>query len=563
MIAAWMLYAVVVATLAAGAALLAERALRWAGLGGRWAWVAAVSFSMALPAAALLRETPRAARVELIATPRAFVPAAAPAVAPLDAAVARARALIGAAAAMAPALPSGAARWNGVLIALWGAGAALALLRLALLATRLHRVRRRWPRATVQGEPVLVAEDVGPAVAGLDRGAIVLPRWAIDADPDLVRLMVAHEREHVRGRDPWLLLGGALAVALVPWNVVLHWQLRRLRLAVELDCDARVLRHHPDVRRYGALLLAVGARAPRLTTLPLAAMADRPTTLERRIRAMTTPRPRFRTALTIGSAVPALLLVAVACETPRPSPLEPENRVSAAALASGPGTDSTMFIRSGTTNDDLRVLVAAAAARGAAGDPIFIFLDTASRVLSVQAKSEAGSLNDIDAANIATIEVLKGAAAARIYGEGAAGGVISVVLEDGRVPQVNVRSAASAQEQMRGRTPERRVVLRTPIVADSAGGAVQIRRSRASSGAQGDAPWVTHRDSAGRVTSESTARDPLYVVDGVILGVGTDISRIPRESIASVEVLKGETARARYGDRAANGVVLIRTKGKL
>ena len=52
---------------------------------------------------------------------------------------------------------------------------------------------------------------------------------------------------------------------------------------------------------------------------------------------------------------------------------------------------------------------------------------------------------------------------------------------------------------------------------------------------------------------------PLYVVDGVPLFSGA-LSTINPDNIASVEVLKDASAKAIYGTRAANGVVLITTK---
>jgi hypothetical protein len=35
--------------------------------------------------------------------------------------------------------------------------------------------------------------------------------------------------------------GAAFTVAALPWNVALWWQLMRLRAAIELDCDKRVV----------------------------------------------------------------------------------------------------------------------------------------------------------------------------------------------------------------------------------------------------------------------------------------------------------------------------------
>ena len=110
----------------------------------------------------------------------------------------------------------------------------------------------------MEGERVLVSPDVGPAVIGWFRGTVVLPEWALGLEPDWRRLVLAHEREHVRAHDPALLALGILALVLLPGNAALWWQVRRLRLAVELDCDERVLRAHPDVGAYGGLLLEGG-----------------------------------------------------------------------------------------------------------------------------------------------------------------------------------------------------------------------------------------------------------------------------------------------------------------
>lgn len=71
-------------------------------------------------------------------------------------------------------------------------------------------------------------------------------------------------------------------------------------------------------------------------------------------------------------------------------------------------------------------------------------------------------------------------------------------------------------------------------------------------------------------SSISTSNNPLYVVDGVIMPVGTQtngsyslnnaIDNINPADIASVEILKDASATAIYGARGANGVILITTK---
>ena len=58
--------------------------------------------------------------------------------------------------------------------------------------------------------------------------------------------------------------------------------------------------------------------------------------------------------------------------------------------------------------------------------------------------------------------------------------------------------------------------------------------------------------------------EPLYVVDDMVLGsapaVANPLNDIPPLDIESITVVKDATAVARYGERARNGVVIIRTK---
>ena len=55
----------------------------------------------------------------------------------------------------------------------------------------------------------------------------------------------------------------------------------------------------------------------------------------------------------------------------------------------------------------------------------------------------------------------------------------------------------------------------------------------------------------------NSSQSPLYVIDGV---PGADISLVSPDDIASVDILKDAAATAIYGNRAANGVIMIMTK---
>jgi TonB family protein len=310
MIALWMLAATVAAALVGLAAAAAERVARvWRGP-GRDVWSAALALAVAL--ALTIPALPRTAPA-----PVPNAPSPRP-VQMLAAVVVRA---------------DGVARgWADVLAALdtplavaWVVLSALVLAVVARGVLTLARARRTWRPRDVDGTTVLVAADVGPAVVGVRRPAIVLPEWTLALDAPLRALVVRHEAEHVRARDPAHLALGAFGVVAMPWNPALWWMLRRLRRALEIDCDARVLAAQGearDVSRYGLLLLAVAQRRT-VALRPLAgapALAESTSDLSKRITAMRTSPPRRRvlhTVLGILGASAAVAGAIAACAAPR------------------------------------------------------------------------------------------------------------------------------------------------------------------------------------------------------------------------------------------------------
>jgi TonB family protein len=277
-----MVFVLTVSALAAAAAALGDAGLRRLGLPSRWIWLASLAAGPVLLAASLAglgaAGTDGVAgalgEVPVVEIPGVVLGSGSPGADP---------------AVWLVAL-------EAALLALWIASAVGLAAALARAHQTLRRERRGWEPTRVLGRAVLVAAGRGPAVAGLRTGWIVLPAWALELPDDHLRLVLAHEEEHLRARG--LLLPTA-------WNPVAWWQLRRLRAATEVDCDRRVLARHPDRRRYGASLLAVAGRASG-ASLALAAFSERTTSLERRILAMS--RPNRRWTRTVG----ALLLVLAA-----------------------------------------------------------------------------------------------------------------------------------------------------------------------------------------------------------------------------------------------------------
>lgn len=303
MIISWMLYAFLVALLLAAGAPALERALRSAGRPGRWAWLAAIGGAGLVPAVSLLAAvsgvgSEGVAPVAAVVGPVTVLGAADP----------------GLGAAVGPVLSG----LEAPLIRIWVVASLGLLVLLAGSAVRLRRSRQGWSERLVDGGSIFVSDDVGPAVLGLIRPRIVLPRWVLDRSADARSLVLAHEREHCRARDPLLIFLAAIPAVAMPWNLPLWWCLRRLRLAVELDCDERVVRSaSPRTRlRYGRLLVEF-SRRPRV---PLGALAvsERPTALERRVRALADGVRGSRRGRAAGFGGLALALGVAACVVPSP-----------------------------------------------------------------------------------------------------------------------------------------------------------------------------------------------------------------------------------------------------
>jgi bla regulator protein blaR1 len=329
MIAAWMLYCIgiAVAFVVVGEAL--ERALHLARRATRWAWIAALAGSYVVPAAAWLRPSAFGALPVPLAQPVATGPITLP--------------------QLRSALPPPKRSFSlGDLDAgltwAWGLSSAVLLVSLGAAAVRLAALRRGWRNATVDGRVVLVSDNMGPALVGLWRSQVVLPEWALRLGAGERRLMLAHEEEHVRARDPWLLAAAAGSVVLAPWNAVLWWQVRRLRLAVEMDCDARVLARGGDTPEYAELLLRVGQRRARLP-LGAPALGEPVSFLGRRIRRMVTDLPRWRWAGATAAGCIAAAAVIAACEAPRPVGLRAASDASAVVEpAPGPYSPSAAYL---------------------------------------------------------------------------------------------------------------------------------------------------------------------------------------------------------------------------
>jgi beta-lactamase regulating signal transducer with metallopeptidase domain len=347
MTAAWMFYCAMCAAGLSAAALAAERVLLAGRVPVRGVWLVAILLSVTVPAVALrYAPRPQSASVAAFAREGAVVDQS------TVLASAATPSVVGTALASSPQPHS--YNWRGVLgrsdralTAAWLILSAALALYFAGGVLALMLMRREWRGLDVLGIPVLISERTGPALVGVVSPAIVLPEWALAMDPTQLALMLRHEDEHRRARDGQLLTVAHVALIAMPWNLALWWQVLRLRLAVELDCDARVLRE-ADARSYGDLLLEVVRPRRDARLIGAMAFADRAGQLERRIRVLTSRRERAVRGARPMTAAIGLATLSIAWAAPRPlapalathTSVRPASLPTAERSAAAPTTDA-------------------------------------------------------------------------------------------------------------------------------------------------------------------------------------------------------------------------------
>lgn len=290
MIAAWMLWSVGAGLLFVLAGLAAERLLK---RGRRWVWLAAGAGTVALPAIRMLSGGGGA---------EAVLPVAPILLDPVT---------------MTVASDSTLHSLDDVLLLAWVLLSAILLVAALMGGVRFLRRRAAWEAGSLLGRDVLWSRDTGPAVVGLFGSCVVLPTWVQAAGAARQELILAHEEEHLRARDVQLrFLFGALLLAFA-WNPAIWLQYRRLNLAIELDCDQRVMDRLPDHRRlYGDLLLRVGSGAGALPGVAVTALAEQKSLLERRIRQLLSKAPEIRMAQAAFLVFGAIMVIGVAVSIP-------------------------------------------------------------------------------------------------------------------------------------------------------------------------------------------------------------------------------------------------------
>ncbi|MGH8298890.1 MAG: M56 family metallopeptidase [Steroidobacteraceae bacterium] len=326
------LYVLVVGMFLSVGAWFAERIAASFGWPRRGVWLAAMAFSIAVPAWRLPGALPQSSPVQLMApaaatgTPRAAPRSAHHATAPAEAASAREARTPTASRSSRPMhrfwTPAVYERVLLAFLAGWGVLSVASIVRLILAGVALRNRSRHWPVTTLDDVTVTVSDGLGPAVLGILHPRIIVPRWLLEEAAKRRSAVLSHESEHLRAHDGRWLLAGLLLVTLLPWNLPLRWLWRRLRLAIEVDCDARVVRRGLQPVAYGEELLAIATRTPPAPRVAIG-LFERHSHLARRVRILVTPsRLWWRWA-----ALPLYALTAVAALATATFPAPPLDAV--------------------------------------------------------------------------------------------------------------------------------------------------------------------------------------------------------------------------------------------
>ena len=496
MIATWILYCLIVSASLGLAAFAGERALSQYRKPVRWVWVASITGSIVLPLGMLVAPSlMRAMSPVMSADPRAavYLPAlvSSPGTTP-------------SAGGVNPATISSFLAWA------WGLSVLLVGARLAGTYVRLRKEMMEWTPGRILDAPVLLSEKRGPAVIGIRRAVIVMPEWIAELEQRLLRLVFLHEREHQRAGDHRLFALGIASLLTMPWNPIMWWQLRRLRLAIEFDCDRRVLDKGVDPRDYADALLVVGSRVSG-PLLAAAAFAERKPSVERRLRRMTEPLRKLRGPRAILATAVGLFGILFACGSP--IPMGPDEIEEANPQASE------------LTSPDIAALDSEDPSDG----PSFIPYDrppTLENPSDTQAALAEHYPNDLRAAGI--------------------GGRVETWLHvdvDGAVvgQQLKTSSGNPRLDEAAGLV----VSGMTFTPAENQGSPTDVWVSQ----------WITFGDAP------PPARAPtMIVVDGVVMSEEFDPNTLDGDSFESVEIISGQQAVERYGERARAGATVITTK---
>lgn len=266
------------------------------------------------------------------------------------------------------------------LAGLWASASVVLASLLLNAARRLRDARRTWtpaPRLAstivlgITGRPTRVwaSSDVGPAAFGMREAEVVLPAWAVTSEEPERTLLLAHEATHIAAHDTLALGVVVVLVVLVPWHLPLLIATRRLRRAIEMDCDARVLARAVEPAAYARLLIDTAERLHTASPdtglrmgqgwMPGAvlSLAGHRSELETRLRALIRPLPSWprRVGVMASASVGVGALLATGTvPVPRVTRTQPELPSPRPAVTRAVTARPSVWIDSVTRYDSLQ-----------------------------------------------------------------------------------------------------------------------------------------------------------------------------------------------------------------
>jgi TonB family protein len=213
--------------------------------------------------------------------------------------------------------------------AIWFAGAALGLLRLAVSLHRIARIRREATLfSRTDGIAVLASNGVTiPIAAGIFSPAIVLPSdLARNLTRDQLVCTLEHELAHLRRGDVATNLVQRIIEALLFWNPWVHFAGRKLVCERECACDDLAVGRIGNSADYASCLAALGRliTSPPMPLLTPSAFGSRHA-LVNRIERLTSPRARNDSSLNyiaLGAVTMLLTAMTLALQALVPAPLD-------------------------------------------------------------------------------------------------------------------------------------------------------------------------------------------------------------------------------------------------
>ncbi len=518
----WMARSLMLSLMIGAAAHWIESAMRGRSTGTRWVWAVALLLSVTLP---LVTIVPGSDWPSELRSPSMFAVMYGPVVAsdgPADVQSSASDPVV----VHDPVTAGTQSEQRNLpqLLWIWAAASLFCLLRYLHGWMRLTRARWTWRPSSLVGDAVMISDDLGPAVVGLFRPHLVLPAWVMTAPAERQRMIVQHELEHVRARDHVVLAAAPLLAIIFPWNLVLWWQLRRFRLAVECDCDARVLKGGARRADYGAMLLDIATT--RISRNPgLAGLVEPRSLLRRRIEAM--KEGQFRKSLArvvlLQSAAAGALFSALLLTLPPSAPVQAQ---SGGRVEQAPRTGDLLYVVDG-------------------------------KVIGQRASLDAAALG----VDVGKITVLTPAAARARYGAQGANGAVVITTQRPAIPaRPSVPPVAPTPV-----VPPQAVVVDV-VVPDTARAAVVARAVRPDTVSLRVRPVEPGSDPVIYVDGVRLPEPlrPLIIIDGRVIDAAVrDLKAlIDPSTIDHIEVIKGSAAVQQYGERARDGVIVITSKRK-